>query len=78
MTGERAWAWLAGGVIAYEIMADEDQLLSNAVDRWLKSHPLATHVAVVVTAAHLLNLIPERLDPFHHISLLGAVLRLRR
>lgn len=68
ITGERAWALLAVAVIAYEIAAPKDQLLSEAVDRWLVKYPWPTRVAVVLTAAHLLNLIPNRFDPFYHVA----------
>lgn len=68
---ERAWLALAVGVAAYELTARDGELLSHAVDRWLEAHPVLTFTAVGVTAAHLLNLLPERVDPFVWFSTSG-------
>lgn len=68
ITGERAWLVLAVAVALYEIAAPKDQLLSEAVDRWLAKRPWMTRAVVVLTAAHLLNLIPQRVDPFHRLA----------
>jgi hypothetical protein len=59
------YAWIATvvGVVAWDIFADET--MSSAMDRYLESK--ARHVAiglVVLTGAHLLNIIPEQYDPF--------------
>lgn len=61
---ERAWFALGIGVLAYELMAREGELLSHQVDRWLESHPVLTTAAITVTAAHLLNLLPTKADPW--------------
>lgn len=65
---EKAWLALAAGVIGYEIFAEEGELMSEAVDRWLMKHPAVTTLGVVVTAMHLLNWIPKPIDPFHLLS----------
>ena len=61
------YAWMAIGtaVLAYEACTDYDDLLSCAVDRYLARHPQLTRAVVIVTAAHLLNWLPERIDPYH-------------
>lgn len=61
---ERAWVALGIGVLGYELLAHDGELLSHQVDRWLESHPIITSALVSVTAAHLLNLIPQRFDPW--------------
>lgn len=61
---ERAWIALGVGVAVYEMLAQDGELLSHQVDRWLERHPVITTTAVVVTSLHLLNLIPPKLDPF--------------
>jgi len=61
---ERAWLTLGMGVVIYEIAAGDGELLSHQVDRWLESHPVITSTVITITAAHLLNIIPERLDPW--------------
>ena len=70
MTGELAWALLGAGIIAYEIAAPEGQLLSEAVDRFLVSHPVTTRVVIIGLAAHLLNAIAPEYDPLHHTAIL--------
>ena len=61
--GEHAWAVLAGLIVAYEVLCDEDELLSVAVDRWLVSRPVVTRLAVAAVALHLLNVTPYWCDP---------------
>lgn len=69
-----AWGVLAAGVTAYEILAPEGELLSEAVDRAL-DRPYARYMAigaVAVTACHLLNIFEhfgiEHLDPIHQLG----------
>lgn len=62
---ERAWMALGVGIAVYEALAGDGELLSHQVDRWLESHPLLTYLVVTVTAAHLLNVLPSRVDPWH-------------
>lgn len=61
---ERAWIALGVAVLAYEVVARDDELLSHQVDRWLEAHPVLTSAAVTVTAAHLLNVLPTKADPW--------------
>ena len=61
---ERAWMALGFSVLIYELLAHEGELLSHQVDRWLESHPVLTTLVITVTAAHLLNIIPSRIDPW--------------
>jgi hypothetical protein len=63
-SAERAWVALGVGVFAYELMARDGELLSHQVDRWLESHPVITYAVVSVTAAHLLNVLPQKIDPW--------------
>ena len=49
-----------------------DEMLSEAMDRYLLRHPLLTHTAVVLVALHLLNRLPAWADP------LGLMTRLPR
>lgn len=70
-------AWLALGVIivGYEILAADGQLLSEAVDRALEKHPVLVRAAVLLLAGHLINALPNKVDPIH---LLAVALRRRR
>lgn len=66
--GEHAWVALAILIAVYEIFAPEGELLSEAVDRFLVRHPWLTRGVVAVVALHLLNLLPTRVDPVHHVA----------
>ena len=67
MTAGQAWIAVIGGIAVYEFCSREGELLSEGVDRARERHwslNVAVHGVVVVTAAHLLRLMPPRLDPF--------------
>jgi len=60
--------WLAVGtlVTAYELACPNGELLSEGVDRALEKHPFLVTTAIGYTALHLLNMLPEQFDLFHH------------
>ena len=64
LTAKRAWAAIAIGVTAYELACKDGELLSQGVDKAIDKHPVAVPLAIGITAAHLCNLIPEKIDPF--------------
>lgn len=64
----RAWSALAAAVIAYEVLAPEGQLLSEGVDRALLKYPRLTRIGIALVACHLVNAIPDRYDPIHHVA----------
>lgn len=74
---DRAWCVLAAGVIAYEACAPRDELLSEACDRYLISHPTATRFVIAVVAAHLGNAIPPQADALHWLFLAARWTRKR-
>lgn len=62
-----AWGTIAAGVAAYDVFCPQGETLSEGVDRALE-RPYGKVIAlgaIAVTAAHLANLLPERVDPFH-------------
>jgi len=65
LTARRGWLAIAALITAYELAAPEGELLSEGADRALKTHKAAVIGSVCLTAAHLLNILPEQLDPFH-------------
>ncbi|ASR85537.1 hypothetical protein I5G80_gp036 [Mycobacterium phage Krueger] len=65
---DKAWLALAAGVVAYEVSAPRGELLSEGVDRYLTRRKWTTHAVVVGLALHLLNLIPERIDPLTQLA----------
>lgn len=70
--GDWAWLSLAAAVLAYELAAPRGELLSQAVDRYRRRHPVIVHLAVVYLAGHLTRRWPARLDPLHHLATKGG------
>lgn len=73
-TSSKAWAVLAAGVTAYEVLAPHGELLSEAVDRALE-RPIGKYAAigaVAIVGCHLLNIFEhfhtESLDPIHQLG----------
>ena len=50
------------------VEATHDELLSEAVDRYLDRRPWVTRLVVIYLAAHLLNLVPQRIDPLNRLA----------
>jgi hypothetical protein len=60
---DRAWLALASGVAVYDLIATDDEQLTNAARRYLRSRPIATVSMILVTGLHLLGGIPQWCDP---------------
>lgn len=67
-SADKAWIALGAAVVTYEVLADD--LLSYGCDRYLEARPWLTRAVIITTAAHLLNWLPGRIDPFHGFGLL--------
>jgi hypothetical protein len=65
---DRAWLALAGGVAAYDLIAIDDEQLSDAARRYFKSQPVVTASMILVTGLHLVGGIPQWCDPFTLLS----------
>ena len=61
---DKGWLGLLTFIVVYELTCDDGELLSHGASRYRAAHPVLTTSVVVVTAAHLLELIPDRVDPF--------------
>lgn len=66
--GRRAWAVLGIAILVYEIVCDEEDLLSVVVDGWLESHPVLTRAVIRSIADHLANEVDPNRDPVHLLS----------
>ena len=55
---DRAWLALAGGVAAYDLIATDDEQVTNAARRYFKSQPIATASMILVTGLHPVGGIP--------------------
>lgn len=78
MSGRRAdrgWLVLGAYVISHNVLAAGrgDEMLSQAVDRYLVRRPVLTYVVVGAVALHLLNRLPAFADPLG--AAMGAVAR---
>jgi hypothetical protein len=62
LNAKKAWALMAAGVLSYEILCKDGQLLSEGVDEWLVTKPILTRAAITALALHLGNAVPERYD----------------
>lgn len=68
---DAAWLALFAAVTAYEIAAvgrHEWELLSEAVDRYRRRHPVLVPVTVCYLAGHLTRTWPARIDPLHRLA----------
>jgi hypothetical protein len=50
---------MAAGVLGYELICKDGQLLSECVDEWLVSKPILTRAAIAALALHLGNALPK-------------------
>jgi hypothetical protein len=62
MNAKQAWTLLAAGVLGYEVVCEDGQLLSEGVDEWLAARPILTRAAIAALALHLGNAVPQRYD----------------
>jgi hypothetical protein len=62
MNARQAWALLAAGVLGYEVVCKDGQLLSECVDEWLMSRPILTRAVIAALALHVGNALPVRFD----------------
>jgi hypothetical protein len=72
---DRAWVALAAGVAAYDLVAIDEEQLTDAARRYFKSQPVATASMILVTGLHLVGGILQWCDPF--ALLFAAYRRLR-
>ena len=68
--GHIAWAALGASVAAYELLCADDELLTARVQEW-RERPLTLAVVTAgigATALHLLDMLPEAVDPYHYLG----------
>ena len=64
LTADKGWKSIVAAVLIYEAICVEEELLSRGFDRLLERHPLWPRLVVLTVALHLINWIPDRIDPF--------------
>ena len=73
--GATAWSALITGVLIYEALAPEGELMSETVDRALARHPVLIRAILALVWLHLANLLPKKIDPFHYLAKYARVNR---
>lgn len=67
-----AWCVTAAGIAAYEFLAPQSELMSQAVDRGLEKHPVLVTAAIGLTALHLVNVLDHPwlrwMDPYQSVA----------
>lgn len=61
--GDKAWIALGAGVLVYELAALPEELMSEAADRYMLTHPWLVRSAAFIVAAHVANFVPAQCDP---------------
>lgn len=74
---DKAWLALAAGVVTYNLLAEDGELLSEGADRYMLTHPWLTRGAALVLAGHVCNVWPSRLDLIHWLFVLSRRWRRR-
>lgn len=64
VTGERVIAAIATAIIVHELTAEPDDLITAVYRRWRTRNPRAAIGFILITAAHLLGLLPPPADPY--------------
>jgi len=65
---EKAWIGLGAAVAAYDIFSPKGETLSEGMDGMIERRPKLTYLAVGAVALHLLNILPNQIDPLHQVS----------
>lgn len=63
LTASNGWKGLITAIAVYEVVCAEDELLSRGFDRLMVKHPVWPRIIVLAFALHLINWIPQRVDP---------------
>lgn len=72
-TSTLAWGALIGGVAVYDLLCPKGETLSEGADRGLEGkYKNLVRLGIGVTALHLVNVLPDSLDPLHQLTRLKA------
>lgn len=71
LTAARTWAIIGGITLAHEYFCPPGELLSQGADRLLARHPITARLGILALSLHLANLLPEKYDPVHYLTLLN-------
>jgi hypothetical protein len=70
--GSTAWLYLAAGVLIWDTLVEEDERMTNAFRRGIRSRKILVSAAWLIVTSHLYGILPEQADPIHQV---GVALR---
>jgi hypothetical protein len=62
-----AWIALGVGVVGYDVLAGPGETMSEGADRYMLRHPWLVRGVAFALAAHVCNVVPDRLDAVHQL-----------
>lgn len=71
---EKAWLGLVAGVTLYDALSRDGETMSERYAQFVDDHPVMAWGAVAITAGHLLDIIPEKIDPIHNLAKLARII----
>jgi hypothetical protein len=68
--GKAGWVYVTVGIAVWDTLAEEDEQLTGAFRRSLKSPSGAIFTCATwgILTAHLFGLLPEEIDPIHMVT----------
>lgn len=70
----KAWLGLVASVTLYDVLSKDGETMSERYSDFVDEHPALAWGAVAITAAHLLDLIPDSIDPIHNLAKLARAI----
>ena len=70
--GSSAWAYVVAGILIWDTLAEEDEQLTRAFRRGVKSRKILVSTAWIILTSHLYGILPDQVDPIHQV---GVALR---
>lgn len=69
-----AWIGLAAGVTAYDVLCPEGETMSERVDTALEGrYRHLVPLGIGIVALHLVNRLPDQIDPLHRLTALKSL-----
>lgn len=62
-----AWIAIGGGVLAFDLLCEDGDTLSEAADRYMRHHPWLVRFVAFALASHVCNMVPDRYDIVHQM-----------
>jgi len=70
--GSTAWVGMAVGILLWDTLVEEDQQMTRAFRRGVRSRKILVSAAWIIVTSHLYGVLPDKADPIHQV---GVALR---